>query len=232
MLASGKISDFSSPGGANASYTMTIPTPQLSCSERVVDISETDGVLDGEDIWHFVVDWIRESSVLVMPNLTITSVERLQWFQISEEEDSNSNETWVASGNATLLVCQPTLTDLVLNVTYVEGTRYITHRTENVQDFNPELAFSFNYLVEPNLDPADTAESKLWVAETRETVRIWNIWALLDAALTAIEFKCNGASILTSPFGESSMKNGTVALFNECLESGKSKSVAFNGIVF
>jgi hypothetical protein len=226
MLASGKISDFPSPGGANASYTMTIPCPQLSCSQRVVDVSETSGVFDGEDIYHFIVDWVRRSSDLVMPSFTITSVERLQWFQIPKEENLNSNDTWIAFGNATLIVCQSVLSQLVLNITYVEETRGITYRTENVRDLNPKLGSSFNYRVEQSQAYVNTPESKLWVTETKEVVRNWNIWALLDAALQAMEFKCRLTSSLSTPSLNPSIENGTVQPLGTCQESGKFKSVA------
>jgi hypothetical protein len=219
MLGSGRISDFPSPGGANASYTMTVPCPQLSCSQRVADISETNGVFDGEDVYHFIVDWVRRSSDLVMPNFTITSVERLQWFQIPKEGNPNSNDTWIAFGNATLLVCQPVLSQLVLNITYVEETRDITYRTENVGDLNPKLGLSFNYRVEQSQARVNTPESKLWVTEAKEVVRNWNIWALLDAALQAMEFKCKSTSSFPTLSLDLSMKNGTLQSLGMCQES-------------
>ena len=227
MLASGKISDFPSPGGANTSYTMTIPTPQLSCIERVVDISETNGVFDDGSTYHFSVDWIRQSSALVMPNLTITSVERLQWVQIPKEDDSNSNDTWIPLGNATLLVCQPALSQLVLNVTYVEETRDISYRKENTQDFIPKLGFSLDYQEREGENHLETPESKDWAADVKEAARIWNVWALLDAALQAMEFKCRATSIMSqTPAQDPSMKNGTVVTFDDCMESGQFKPVA------
>ena len=155
-----------------------------------------------------------------MPNFTITLVERLQWFQIPKEENSNSNDTWIAFGNATLLVCQPVLSQLILNITYVEETRDITYRTENVGDLNPKLGLFFNYQVEQSQAHVNTPEFKLWVTEVKEVVRDWNIWALLDAALQAMEFKCSSDSSFSTPYLNPSMENRTVTPLGMCNENG------------
>jgi hypothetical protein len=86
MLAYGYILDFPSPAGTNSSYTMMILTFQMSCSQKSVDISETENISGPASIEHFTVGWTRQSSrdgvtdPAFLPNLTITSVSLLGWY--------------------------------------------------------------------------------------------------------------------------------------------------------
>jgi hypothetical protein len=210
VLRSGKISDFLSPGGANSSYTTIIPTPQMSCSERIIDLAHVnlaDDIFDdGKDTF---VDWSHQPEYM-----TVQSVERIQRY-------NDFDRVWRVSGTKNLLECRPTLAQLLLNIRYVEGTRHITYTTGNVQNFNPPLEFNFRYRGEGNSSRVNSTESKRWTAEAREGARIWNTWAVLDAALQAFEFRCSPTNLYFQN------KDGDMTLSTVCLEKGKFHVAAF-----
>jgi hypothetical protein len=204
MLAYGEILDFPSPGGANSSYTLTIPTPQMSCSKQSVDISETENIIGPASIEHFAIKWPRRSSSdgvtdpAILPNLTITWVSSLRWYNTFQDETSNDTRTWVPSGNVDILTCQPMRARLNLNVTYVAGIRHVSYATEVSQEaFIPKLGDSIHYMQKngTGIKDIDLPETQNWLAEIREKSREWNSWAILDAAMRSLEFNCTDMNV-------------------------------------
>jgi hypothetical protein len=220
---SGNILDFPSPGGANSSYTTTIPGPQVSCSQQVRVIQDANVIHNFDSVnYHFNVSWIGES-IESEPNLLeVTSREKLQWFKSPGQKDSGGKDAWTRTGNETVLQCRPTLAKLVLDISYFEGFRRITYVTENVQTFKPIFKLDFAYRNESNQTRDGNSEIDPQIAEIKESVRIWNILALLDAAMQAFEFKC--ADILPfEPVEDGQIQDN----YGYCSEKGELRAVAF-----
>jgi hypothetical protein len=223
VLTSGNILDFPSPGGANSSYTTTISSPQVSCSQQIRGIQDANVIQNFDSAnYHFKVSWIGES-IESEPNLLeVTSREKLQWFKFPGQKDSGDNDAWKRTGNETVLQCRPALAKLVLNISYSEGFRRITYVTKNVQTFKPVFKVDFTYRNEGNQTRVSNPEVDLQIAEIKEHVRTWNILALLDAAMQAFEFTC--ADIL--PFRP--VEDGQIQEnYNYCSEKDELQAVAF-----
>jgi hypothetical protein len=226
VLMSGKILDFQSPFGANSAYTTTIRGPQVSCSKQVREIQDANFVYASHSAdYGFNVSWINESNYSNRNLLRITSKEKRQWHKVPGQKDSRSYDVWKFTGNETVLECRPTLAQLVLDIKYVEGIRYITYKTEDVESFKLEPYYNITYGYQNNQSRFNSPEIDLQTAQMREGVRTWNIWALLDAAMLALEFTCKG----DPQFGPS--ENGDS--LGSCSEKGELQAVAFcrNGVL-
>jgi hypothetical protein len=227
VLKSGKISDFPSPGGANSSYTTTIPGPLVSCSQRIIEdmsgvgINGTTSQMKGFSFNHFSVSWSSDSSSSGLANLTVESIESMKLVKVSDQKDSDGEDVWGALVNKTVLECHPTLAQLVLNISYVEGIRHIAYVKENVQIFNPNLGSDIIYRSQYNQTRIGNPTYDLWTAKVKEIAQMWNIWAILDAALLAFEFECEGYAF--SYLEESS----DVTLDRYCREKGQLQTVDF-----
>jgi hypothetical protein len=222
VLSSGKISDFPSPFGANSSYTTTILSPLVSCSQRTIEnmgglkINGTISHIRRFSIDHFSVSWSSGAA-----NLTVESIESMERAKVPDQKNPNGFDIWKATVNKTVLECHPTLAQLVLNISYVEGIRHIAYVTENVQVFNPNLGFGLQYQREKNQTRFDNPTFDLWTAEVKKIAQMWNIWAILDAALQAFEFKCEGDAF-TFPTG-----NWSITLDKHCRDKGQLQTVVF-----
>jgi hypothetical protein len=210
VLLSGKISDFPSPGSANSSYTTIIPSPQVSCGEPYIDYGYKD-VIVSEDIpfYHFGARW---AGVLML-----AVAEKMQAVRVPDQKGLHGETYWKVSINATRWSCQPTLAQLVLNISYIEGTRHITYVTKNVQKFEPQLRFQF----ESNQTRVNSSELDRWTAEVKEGARISNMWAVLDAALGAFQFECSGNAFVDPT------KDGDIQFFEGCFEKGQLQALIF-----
>jgi hypothetical protein len=225
VLLSGKISDFPSPGGANSSYTITIPSPLVSCSQRIIEnmggigINGTRSPMARLPINHFSVSWSSRAS-----NLTVESIQSIKRVKVPDQKDSDGKDFWEATVNKTVLECHPTLAQLVLNISYVEGIRHVAYVKENVQIFNPNLGSGVIYRTEKNQIRIGSPKYDLWFAEVKAIAQMWNIWAILDAALMAFEFKCEG---FVNTLGTRYSGNWELSLFNPCQDKGQLQIVAF-----
>jgi hypothetical protein len=190
VLLSGKILDLPSPGGVNSSYTTTIPCPLVSCSQRTIENMGGTGI--NSTMGHFSIDHFSVSWPIKAANLTVERIESIKRVRVPGQKDSDAQSVWEATVNKTVLECYPTLARLVLNISYVEGIRHIAYVKEDVQIFNPNLGAGFIYQTEDTQTRINSLKLDLWTAEMRKIAQVWNIWAVLDAALQAFEFKCEG----------------------------------------
>jgi hypothetical protein len=227
VLVSGKISDFPSPGGANSSYTTTIPSPLVSCSQRIIEdmsgivINDTISQVGRFPVNHLSVSWSSDPWSPGAANLTVESIQSMKLAKVPDKKDSNGEDVLEAIMNKTVLECRPTLAQLVLNISYVEGIRHIAYVKENVQIFNPNLGSGVKYRTQNGQDRTGNPAYDLWTSEFRKILQTWNIWAILDAALLAFEFKCEeNASYY--PKG-----SRDISLDNTCREKGQLQTVAF-----
>jgi hypothetical protein len=231
VLSSGKISDFPSPApadGANSSYTTTIPSPLVSCSQRVIEnmsgtgINGTISQMGRFSINHFSVSWSSHDRSSEAANLTVESMESVKLAKVPDQKDSNGEDIWEVLVNKTLLECHPTLAQLVLNVSYVGGIRHIVYVKENVRTFNPNLGSGVRYWTQNNQIRIGNPAYDIWTAKVKEIAQIWNIWAILDAALQALEFKCE-ENAYYNLIGDSKIPY----IDRYCREKGQLQTVAF-----
>jgi hypothetical protein len=233
VLLSGKISDFPSPGGGNSSYTTTIPCPQISCSQRIIEnmdetgISGTHAQGGGFSINHFSVSW---SPVFSFPDslspeeaiLKVESIESIKFAKVPDRKDFDDVDVWETLVNKTVLECHPTITQLVLNLSYVEGIRHVAYVKENVQIFKPNLGSSLIYRTRKNQTRIGNPTYDTWAAEVKKIAQMWNIWAILDAALLAFEFKCEGLTYYITDY-----TIPEIYFDKYCQEKGRPQTVTF-----
>jgi hypothetical protein len=172
---------------------------------------------------YFNVGWIGDPNDEEGTFLEVTSREQVQWFKVVRQDGFDYQGVWERTGNETVLKCRPTLAKLVLDISYVEGTRRITHVTENAQNFKPETIFRYIRSLEGFKNRFNDPKFDLWFAEVKEGIRIWNILALLDAAMRAFEFTCKEKIGIEPPY-----QDGEIHRYpSYCLEKGELQAVSF-----
>jgi hypothetical protein len=202
----------------------------VSCNQRIIENMTGSGInvtvpqRDSVSFNHFSVSWSSGSLSSGATNLTVESIESMKVVQVPGQKDSDGKDVWETLVNKTVLDCHPTLAQLVLNISYVEGIRYITYVKENVQIFNPDLDFDILYPAQNDQTRIGNSTYDLWTAKVKEIARMWNIWAILDAALLAFEFKCEGS---VNIIGNGYFGDLELSLFNPCQDKGQLQIVAF-----
>ncbi len=194
---SGKIPDFPSPGGENSSYTLTFRGPQVSCDEKITDVTDT-GVISNGSVYPFDVVWnITEQE-------TAFSVRRLLDLRVPMHVLQPFDDPFHGiganyGGNVSMLTCELISVAYNLSVSYIKGVRQITHTEQDPRPFQPLLSVDYNDTSVKNLSLSDGM-----IQQEHD----WDKFAFADAALGGLAMHCDPAGSHQDIFNIT-LSNGT-----------------------